>query len=971
MTLVLVIVAALWRRLEFQAKRYTPWILLSQGPNRPADALLLDYANASFPTALYTSIRKRHFLVLCPLVTMLMLVVGIVLSTGVFVRVEEVVERGEVPAVLLDRFVLGEDAELPTEGTAQDPVAAFVGVTRGLGFPEGYTLDLAYQTFQPAGDEEDLSFRMEVDTISVQPECETATVEGLVERGIVQTNLTVASSMCGGNIPVALNPWSTNTTGDQYHFVYEDLEHTGSCGDKPLVLASVFQTRPTSDGGFEHGESAAVVCRVPFYSGTRNVTFSPNGGYTVLPKVGDDERVERSFSDLIHYSLGYNETYEPAVTGDTYMMSELPLAFALAASLSPSRPSSTDDFLEGESLGDMMEDFFTTFAPLVAHYNLREDSSAVSSGTATTKERRLRVVSGIAHSMAALFGASLLLTLSLMLFVPRRGITPRCPNSVAGTASLLVNSEDIFSRLQGADTSSLKAIAERLRGSYYSTVELSPGARRFIIKNTLSEGTAPEVCRSPGAPNGYNPWPLRLVPRIASLMLVGAITGTLWALLSTSRNDQGLASISDPYRMAILWTCLPAAILVAAGAYLGSVDFHTRFLVPFAALYKQDTFAAGMMGTYTDELAPVTVYKATRARNWVVLLAKGAAVGAALFPVLICRVFTAEEMVTEKKVEVRQTEWFGGEDGAPAVDLAGNGSNPWIHGDLVFPRVEVEDVKDASVEVTLPAARAELTCEPLEPSDGNLWAVECELLDAKRGAMCGQTNDFFGHVATGCKSTTTGEEFSGFMHYLWGSCAEGVPVRREIVSCEEKVVEVQVEATLRDEKLSMVKAKEDAETRRDTNIELPTEGVYDLPGATDPWFDAFFTFLSRTTPLDDDTPLEEITDAITSQHSLLRTQDLAATRTPTTSLRPGTKTYRTTRLLQNRVETYLLAILLTLTLGFAAASLMVAPRRVLPCSPGCIGAVAGMLAEWGGRARVVPLGAEWMGDRELARYFGG
>lgn len=903
------------------------------------------------------------------MLTSLMLAVGIVLSTGVFVRVERAVEK-EAPAVLLDRFTLKDDADLSFEGVDRDPVATMLGITRGSGFPEGYISGLAYQTFEPARDEGDLSLRMEVETVSVRPECETATVEGLVEGGVVQTNLTVASSMCGGDIPVALNPWSTTTTGDQYHFVYEDLERAGACGDEPLVLAGAFHMRPTPSGGFEHGKSAAVVCRVPFYSGKRSVAFQKDLGYTVFPGTGDDEPLERSFLDLIRYSLGNNGTSEPAVTGRAYTMGELPPVFALAASLVASGRPSVDDFLEGESLGDMMEGFFTTFGPLAAHYNLREDSAEVSSGTTTTRERRLRVVSGIAHTMAALFGASILLTLSLVFFIPRRGIAPRCPNSVAGTASLLVNSEDVFTRLRGADTSSLEAIAGKLRGSYYSTVELGPGTRRFAIKRTPGEDphTAPDP-RSPGAPNGYNPWPLRLAPRITSLMLIGAMTGTLWALLSASQNDQGLADISDPYGMAILWTCLPAAILVALGAYLGDVDFHTRFLAPFAALYKQDTFAAGIMGTFADELAPMTVYKATRARNWVVLLAKGAAVGATLLPILVCRVFTAEEVEAREEVQVKQVEWFGGGNGAPAVHLA-NGSNPWVSDDLVFPTVEVKVMEDASAEVTLPAVRAELTCELLEPADGDLAAVECELLDAERDVLCGPTNEHFGHVATACKSTSTGEEFTGFMHYMWGSCAEGVPINREIVSCEEQVVEVEVKTTLRGEELSIVKAEEDASTRRETGIVLPKEGVYDLPGATDPWFDAFFTFLSRT-PLDSDTSLDKITDAIISQHSLLRIRALAETRTATTSLHPGTKTHKTTRLLQNRVETYLLAILLTLTLGFAGASLMAAPERVLPCSPGSIGAVAGMLAEWGGRERVVPLGAEWMGDRELARHFGG
>ncbi|SPO05917.1 uncharacterized protein DNG_08606 [Cephalotrichum gorgonifer] len=999
-TIILTLVAALWGRLEFQAKRYIPWILLSGQssllPPSPdaSDSLLLDYTNISLPKALLTAIRKKHLLVLAPMLTSLLLLVEIVLSTGIFVVQDTLVRTDGSPAILRDRFVLDyDDANPPFKRESdRDPYAVMLGIeTANLSYPDGYMPGVAYRTFELPGTGGDESFRMAVDTVSVRPDCEISVVGGM-DTG---TNLTANSSICGGDIPVVLNLRSDkgSATGDQYHFVYEDLDRRGSCsGKESLVLAGVFQMRRDSNGSLEHVKSAAVVCKVPFYSGTRDVELRPDAGYTVLPSTaGDDKLVERSFLDPIHYSMGYNGTFAPVATGNYFMTDDLPPPFVLAAHRVTSGLLPVNYFLDRGALRDGMEGALADFGALAAHYKLREGSANLSTGTAIAVGRRLRVVSGIAHAMAALFGVALLLTAPLVLYVPRRGITPRNPNSVSGTATLLVGSRDIFGILRGADTSDLGVIAERLRGMYYSTVETAgPSSRKFVVKkraempSTASSSSSASPAPSPKrAANGYNPWVLGPVFRVVSIVLAGAFAATLWGLVSASNSNHGLGNVSDPYDKAILWTCLPAAVLVALAAYIRAVDYQTRFLAPFSSLYRADMFADGMTTTYTDELAPVTVYKAVRGRNWAVVLAKGAAVAAALMPILVCRLFTPEATTGTTRVELRQAEWFVGTAGNASLigDLAENNvSYPWTHGDLVFPQFEVvgDTAREEStvIQTRLGAVRAELTCEPLKPADDDLATVECQLLDRSRSTMCGngtagRANEFFGHVATVCTSTSTGEDFPAFIHYIWGSCDAGVPDYRAIVSCYEKVVEVEVDATLRGPSLRLVAAEADTSTSRESEVTLPEGNPYKIVGGTDdnnPWYDAFFALVSQTTTLGADTTLDSVTSAIQTRHSLLRAQTLASLRAPSTGApRVGMRTQRAERVVQNAAPTYLLAVLLTLVVGFSAASVVTAPKRELPCSPGSVAAVAGMLAEWG--PGVVPEGAEWMSDGEIRRYF--
>lgn len=876
-----------------------------------------------------------------------------------------------MPAVVRDRFVLEEEGHFErTDG--RDPYAVMLGIAKGnIRHPEGYTAGLAYQTFDFPETEGDSSFRVEVDTVSVKPECD---VEAVVNGASGQANLTIGSLVCGEQIPVSLTSKNASME-EQYHFVYKDLKDVQGCpADEPLVLAGVLQMKPTPEGWLEHVRSAAVICRVPFYSGRRDVTRYRDAESTVHSATKPDQLIESNLLGPIHYGLGYNGTFTTAVTGDEYLTDALPPPFVLAAHLASSSPPAVGAFLDRESLADMMDGFFTNFGPLAAHYNLREDAADLSHGTSVATEQRLRVVSGIAHTMAALCGVSLLLAIPLIFYVPTRGITPRCPNSVAGTAVLLASSDDIFENLRGADTSSLQSISERLRGSYFSRVEIGPVMRRFIIKRAPEEGpVASDTLPNPHKriPDAYKPRALRPFSRIAGVLITGAFAATLWGLVAASNNNEGLGAVSDPYHESILWRCLPAAALVALGAYTKTVDFQTRFLAPFSALYSPGGFAAGMTTTYTDELAPVTAYKAARSRDWAVMLAKGTAVLAVLMPILVCRLYTAETAMMRTEVDVKQIEWFEGTaDSVALVDPAATAvSFPWVHGDLVLPKVEVPgSMRDVTVEASLPAVRAELNCAPLTPSDGDISNVDCELLDAERSVRCdGQANGFFGHVATRCASTSTGEEFPGSMHYLWGSCDGTVVTDQAIVSCDERIMEVEVETKLRGETLFIVAAEEVTETKRQTDIELPEKNMYSLQGRTDPWFDPFFALLSRTTSLNPRNTTEAIASAIQKQHSLLRAQTLTASRTPSTSLHRGTKTETTTRLVQHRAPTYLLATALTLSIAFAAASAVVVPTNVLPCSPGSVGAVAGMLAEWG--MRIVPVGAEWMGDAELRRYF--
>lgn len=60
---VLVVVGALWKQVDHQNKILMPWKELQQGPAPVSKTLLLDYISPILPTALWASIKNRHWAV--------------------------------------------------------------------------------------------------------------------------------------------------------------------------------------------------------------------------------------------------------------------------------------------------------------------------------------------------------------------------------------------------------------------------------------------------------------------------------------------------------------------------------------------------------------------------------------------------------------------------------------------------------------------------------------------------------------------------------------------------------------------------------------------------------------------------------------------------------------------------------------------------------------------------------------------
>lgn len=104
-TAIITVVAALWARVEFQAKQYAPWQEMQQGPSEATQSVLLDYISPMQPIALFKAFKYRNLVVFSAISCSLLLSLAIVLSTGLFALQEVQIQRNGVEIQLLDTLV--------------------------------------------------------------------------------------------------------------------------------------------------------------------------------------------------------------------------------------------------------------------------------------------------------------------------------------------------------------------------------------------------------------------------------------------------------------------------------------------------------------------------------------------------------------------------------------------------------------------------------------------------------------------------------------------------------------------------------------------------------------------------------------------------------------------------------------------------------------------------------------------------
>ncbi|KAF6808322.1 hypothetical protein CMUS01_13926 [Colletotrichum musicola] len=165
-TAVLTIVAGFWARVAFQASRYMPWIDLQHSKSADYVDFLLDYTSMMFPTVMFQSFCREHFLVSSITIVSVLLKIQIIFAPGLYL-LHYVPVWSETEVRLLDMFNTSAWEGTPPLRSPEDIVNGDFGVrleTDCSGYlvpraihefhklhPFGAAMEAAYQTFEPRG----------------------------------------------------------------------------------------------------------------------------------------------------------------------------------------------------------------------------------------------------------------------------------------------------------------------------------------------------------------------------------------------------------------------------------------------------------------------------------------------------------------------------------------------------------------------------------------------------------------------------------------------------------------------------------------------------------------------------------------------------------------------------------------------------------------------------------------------------
>jgi hypothetical protein len=618
---------------------------------------------------------------------------------------------------------------------------------------------------------------------------------------------------------------------------------------------------------------------------------------------------------------------------------------------------------------------------------------------------------GILHAMVGIFGLMALLTVPMVFSAPgAHGITPRDPTTIAGTAALLANSFQPMAKLRATGSQDMDVVAHRLRGAWCTTLLHQPNSRPAYeyrleqFETTTTVGGEKYVDETEEFGRPYTPWTHQSATSMAAIVVcVGLIAG-LWVLFTLRGTDKPFNASDGAY---FLWTSLVTLFFVAFSMFLSSISFQVQRLAPyFKLLARACSYDESLGLNYTNAMGFRSFVKASRYRDWGVVITTVVAFVGWLMPIFSAGLFVDRQRAHEIQAELQQQTFFRTDistaDVAPDATLVQSvllNETPeypaWTYQDLAFPSQSLVfpagdwTPSGERVVTTVPAVRASMKCELQQISIKDAEDIECEPLmgDGKRKAVVCEENPVIGFTASSCTKLSTESTFN----YVWGACRESASL--SVLMCNETMVEVTTKTTFEGESLGISNTSipiADDSTEKPADISIEDGNTYELLRGTGAGLDGldglddFFRALVQSPRQGVDrvrlgTPgrANSVREAIRLQHGIVRAQllnsagrasfDSASDQSPPAPI-VTTATYYVRQVLQSAPQTALLTAALGLALCLILGWLLaVKPSpAALPKNPGSIAAQASLLADsslwWH-----LPRGVEWLAERKLAR----
>ncbi|KAI0503086.1 hypothetical protein F5B22DRAFT_652397 [Xylaria bambusicola] len=776
---VLILLAAAWGRVEFQAKSVAPWAHLMEG-GQADKTLFLDYLSMLQPIAVVRAVKFRDWVVASATLCSLILRVAVVFSTALIVLLPTEILDANVPVALRSSFVdnATELGDLATRiGTL--PYYSMRGLsTKNMAFPDGTWNNYAYQQFA-VPDVSDARLNVTVDgftsSLSCEPvslnisysSCDELSWRGYcwaleaqdcqypIQRILVQNlpeldNIHDAPPSYYGQVGLTGCDNSTKIQDVRMYMLFGKLGPNN--GTVPADYTTIWQ-------------SSQIVCRASYaidrvdvISNHTEVLSVSNATITAPRHI--EELEEGRMLDL------YLESFETATSTESMRVTvpllgetgepedaDLDLYFADALMFSLASNSSVSDLFQQSLLEEIISRHYQQTTAFIAKSVFSKQTAGGTMGTMWLKKDRLLVSAATGHTMTALLSVAAIL--SLIVIFTKPGITslPKNPNSVVETAQLLTASKDVKSLLSGAGPASLGTVKNRLRDFQFRATAITDCATE-LLRISASINQEPHELHYLNAPAKTMRTSLVLNP-ISMVAVQVLIIGTIVALeviLRVSGDENDFVDVLDGKYIHFTWTILPALFMSLISMYFAAVDLEIRSLTPYSKLSKGSSLAHMIHLDLLDGSTPRLLWREHRSDSLAALATTFCTLTASFLTIFVGSLYTTVDLPTDLPVRLLMETSFNvtRQVVAETTDLGqlpdfssltstlileSNLSYPaFTYETLAFPEFSMLDMEQSHqisssdvVHATLPALRSKMSCTRYSASEIQMEVISASI----------------------------------------------------------------------------------------------------------------------------------------------------------------------------------------------------------------------------------------------------
>ncbi|GFN19432.1 hypothetical protein AtubIFM55763_005820 [Aspergillus tubingensis] len=1063
-TAVLTIVAGFWGQVEYRTKQLMPWKLMSHEPEHATRSLLLDYVSDWNVVILFRALKQSSWAVVLAVLGTLLIKLITVVSTGLFML--QNVYLKDVPTTLTTQASFNGAGY---NGSKVDGTAAMVVAGAwwlNLSYPLGSTDKYAFQPFTTSGKKlgADAVISGTVDMFSADLQCDVATVANWTSGCSTQMceydelNMTLSTPSCS-KYPFTSFEKSSSSVGGYYADVFSatctDTDSADSLNQRRLIFAAAHWSENST-------QIQALVCSPTYTISQGSVTLLyGNQSVTRIQSYNNDtsnrtitgfEGMELgtglisslSLAENTLDTLNYVDTSTHALTTYQYNLSDpnstYPSAFYLVANLTS--PHTMKDLLDASILEKVSRPTFSAMAAQIARQYLLSSADENLAGTYSAHTQRVVVRELSVRIMEATLGVLIILTAALWIWRPVR-CTSRDPGTIAGLASIMGRSPKVSERLTGCKNA--QDLTTNLSdGRFFTRVTDSDGWRTFGIEEDQKATEATRPGASSGPLTWWRPISVNVWWWLISIVLPLLIIAGLEASYQVSARQDGLGTVTSGGYIHYVWAYLPALIFLIVRIFFDCIHFSAMVFQPYLELRQGGVTAPGsLMENHLSKLTLFSFFTAIKRKQWAVCATGFTVLLAPALTVAVSGLYSTQDIVYTRPASIARIDTFNttisplsSTTTDPGLGLTGalvvgaNLSYPaWTYDELVLPTLSEASLTDKEgvvqtnsssfnstsdspilLNVTLPALRANLTCDALpqdivyyiRPAEDSFSMFDLRMQLDKKCQGVDTSTDFT--IKTDYPNAT--RTTFGAFKYLedaidFGDCPALMGFYGVIdgnstaqirgFTCNPQIDEVDATTSLSLPGLEIQSATADDSTSRvfSTNISttLEFESFLSQPvNKQDQAFDAFFSAMlndQKSLSLSDITDPSHYSTVINATEHLYRTlmaQSMNGNaRIPSSDNRttfPGTIVDpNRTRLTQSAISTRILeAFLAAMVVSTLVASYFMQTKEVLPFNP-CSIAGAGALIAGSDvlKSDALPAGSEWCNDRDMLRrgYFSG